>query len=134
MIEDIICEIVQCLADCSIEWNNQSMVHRIASLFGVPSTVIADLWNCIEASFGNDKPGAKPKHLLWGLLFLKLYAISEELDCLIVGWPHSGTSQKWSLYFVRKIFDLQADVIMWENRFILQQQFATTGKYHLPRT
>ena len=104
---------------------------QIVSLFGASSVVVADLWNRIEPALLGDKSsgwGAEPKHLLWALLFLKVYAKSEEVHCAIVGWPHSDTFRKWSWYFVRKIFELQEEVIVWENGFLGQPQSAT-GEY-----
>jgi hypothetical protein len=59
----------------------------------------------------------KRKHLLWALVFPKVYATSEEVHCVIVGWPHVQTFRKYSWYFFEKMCDLQEDVIVWGNRF-----------------
>ena len=58
----------------------------IWSLFGASSDVIANLWEQVEPYI--DKAGADWKHLLWALVFLKVYA-SEEVHCAIVEWPNS---------------------------------------------
>ena len=81
----------------------------IWSLFGAPSDVIANLWEQVEPYI--DKAGADRKHLLWALVFIKVYA-SEEVHCAIVGWPNPKSYQEWSWYFVEKIFDLQDDIIV----------------------
>ena len=93
-------------------------MKRIASLFGASTAAVADLWNQIKPSI--DIAGAEPKHILKALLFLKVYATSEEVHCAIVGWPHADLFRKWSWYFVKKIFELQEEVIAWENRFFGQ--------------
>ena len=47
---------------------------RIRPLFGASSKVIAELWNRIEAKVHTFESGAKLKHLLWALVFLKVYS------------------------------------------------------------
>ena len=64
------------------KWNSKDKDQRFWSLFGVPSDVIASLWERVEPYV--DKAGADRKHLLWALVFLKVYA-SEEVHCAIVG-------------------------------------------------
>jgi hypothetical protein len=53
-----------------------------------------------------EDPNAKRKHLLWALVFLKVYATSEEVHCAIVGWSHVQTFRKYSWYFVEKIYSI----------------------------
>ena len=58
----------------------------------------------------------------------------EEIHCvcsasIVDSWPHRKTFCIWSWYFVRKIFELQEQVIVWENRFLGQPQSATGGEY-----
>jgi len=96
------------------KWNSKDKDKRIRSLFGAPCDVIANLWERVEPCV--DKAGADRKHLLWALVFLKVYA-SEEVHCAIVGWPNPKSYREWSWYFVEKIYDLQDDVIVWGNRF-----------------
>jgi hypothetical protein len=87
------------------------------SLFGASSLIVAEIWHRIEGTVAAEDPNDKQKHLLWALVFLKVYGTSEEVHCAIVGWPHVQTFQKYSWYFVEKFFDLQNDVIIWKNRF-----------------
>lgn len=84
--------------------------------FGVPIPVMTNLWNRLEPTV-NFQSGALPKHLLWSLLFLKLYS-TEEVHCALVGWPTRKTFRKWSWFFLSQIDSvLYVDVIRLENRF-----------------
>ena len=71
------------------------------------------------------------QHILWALSFLMVYATSEDIHCAIVGWPHEDIYQKWSWHFVKKIFDLQEEIIVLQNRFLGQPQCPETGEYRL---
>ena len=51
------------------------------SFFGASGCVIAEIWNQIKETI---KDGTEPKHLLWALIFLKVYS-TEEVHCAIVG-------------------------------------------------
>lgn len=81
--------------------------------FGAPIAIVADIWNRLD---GNIEKSSKPKHLLWALVFLKVYS-TEDVHCRIVGWPDPKTFWKWSWYFIEKMADLASDVIKLENRF-----------------
>ena len=84
------------------------------------------MWNEIEQR-GIDGPGAKPKHLLWALLFLNVY-FTMEIHCSIAGWPSAKTFAKWSWYFVKRIAELKEDVISLESRFDgIEDGVATTN-------
>lgn len=97
------------------KWSSKDKERRIRSCFGAPSDIIADIWNIIEAD-GDLQFGARPKHLLWALVLLKVYS-TEEIHCSIVGWPSAKTFSKWSWYFVERISLLKDDVISLEGRF-----------------
>ena len=99
----------------SRKWNSSDKDRRIRSFFGAPSNVVADLWNRIRDR-GGLEDGAKPKHLLWALVFLKNYSPIEIL-CSIVGWPSTKTFSKWAWYFVERISEMKDDLIKLENRF-----------------
>lgn len=96
------------------KWKAVERGEKFRACFGAPSGVVADMWNRIEPTI--DESGAHPKHLLWALVFLKVYS-TEEIHCSIVGWPSTRTFRKWSWYFVKKISDLEEEVIRLENRF-----------------
>ena len=96
-------------------WNIKDKGRRFRACFGAPSEVVANLWNRIQ-SHRQIETGGKPKHLLWALVFLKVYSTSEIL-CSIVGWPSVKTFTKWSWYFVERIAELKDDIIKLENPF-----------------
>ena len=73
------------------KWSSKDKERRIRSCFGAPGDIIADIWNRIEAD-GDLQDGARPKHLLWALVFLKVYS-TEEIHCSIVAWPSAKTFQ-----------------------------------------
>jgi hypothetical protein len=87
-------------------WESVDKDARFKSLFGASSTIVAEIWHRIEATVAAEDPNAKRKHLLWALVFLKVYATSEEVHCAIVGWPHLQTFRKYSWYFVEKIYSI----------------------------
>ena len=97
------------------EWNTRDKNRRFIALFGVPSEIVADLWNRIsdQAPLAD---GSQPKHLLWSLVHLKVYG-TEEVNCALVGWPSAKTFSKWAWYFVKRIADLKDDVFDLEDRF-----------------
>ena len=57
--------------------------HKIRAFFGAPLVVIVDLWNRI-GPVKRQTLDAKPKHLLWALVFLHVYS-TEEIHCRIIG-------------------------------------------------
>jgi hypothetical protein len=92
---------------------------RYRAVFGTSPLVISTAWNMIQDG-GDVDSAARPYHLLWACLFLKLYN-SESVNCVIVTRDkkkpvHEETFRKWSWYFVRRIAVLQSSVICWENR------------------
>ena len=96
------------------KWNSKDLDKRFRSIFGASSELVANLWNRIDD--GGLEAGAGPEHLLWGLVFLKVYS-AEEAHCAIAGWPAAKTFRKWSWYFVEKIASLKPEVIVLGNRF-----------------
>jgi hypothetical protein len=67
----------------SRKWESKDKQDRFKSLFGANSKVITVIWNEIQNQIDKD---TFCKHLLYGLLFLKVYS-TEEVHCAIVGWP-----------------------------------------------
>lgn len=76
--------------------SNSVSDRRFRGLFGTTPLVCARLW---ELVLENVPPAGRPKHLLWALLFLKVYAI-EHVNAALV---HSDekTFRKWSWEFVQ---------------------------------
>ena len=95
------------------KWDSVDKDTLFCSFFGAPSDVVADLWNQIQPA---DEASANPKHLLWALLFLKVWS-SKEVHCCLVGWPSARTFRKWSWCFIGKTAELKNDVIRLERRF-----------------
>jgi hypothetical protein len=96
------------------KWDTTEKNARFRSCFGASSEVVATIWNRIEPTI--DEPGLHAKHLLWALVFLKVYS-TEDIHCSIFDWPSVRTFRKWSWYIVKKIADLKDEVIRLENRF-----------------
>lgn len=96
------------------QWESHDEDQRFRSFFGAPPFIVVDVWNRIEETI--DAPGAHPRHLLWALVFLKVYQ-TEDVHCCIVGWPCKETYRKWSWYFIEKMSQLAPSVIDLERRF-----------------
>jgi hypothetical protein len=80
-----------------------------SSHFGTPPLVVAIVWYLIY------KPeGAEPKHLLWTLLFLNVYA-SEDVLHNMVG-TIKNTYRKWTDIILVEVFGLKQKVV---NSFFL---------------
>lgn len=88
--------------------------ERTRGFFGAPLSVITELWGRLVPLVA--LPGAHPKHLLWALVFLKVYSTTA-VHCRLVGWVDEKTFRKWSWYFLSLIASLKDDVIQLDNRF-----------------
>jgi hypothetical protein len=86
-------------------WDSSEKDARIKSLFGASSLIIAEIWHQIKDTISLEDPNAERKHMLWALVFLRVYA-TEEIYCAIVGWPNAETFRKYYWYFINKIFKL----------------------------
>ena len=75
---------------------SQYYARRFYSLFGLSPTSVADLWKLLPKI-----PGGKPRYLLWGLLFLKLYDTEHVLSSL--AGCDEKTFRKWVWIFVRQL-------------------------------
>lgn len=87
--------------------------RKIRAFFGAPVIVIEDVWTRIQPL---DRRGAQRKHLLWALVFLKVYS-TEDVHCRIVGTKDIGTFRSWSWYMLQKVAGLKDEVINLQNRF-----------------
>lgn len=71
------------------------------AIFGTPASVVASLWDhCSSLAPDN----SQKKHLLWCLVFLKVYS-TEEVHCGLVG-TNPKTFRKWSWEFAQIISSL----------------------------
>jgi len=86
------------------------------SFFGVDPGVVVQVWDLIEVPYfhDGDLSQAKPKHLLWALLFLRKYGDESEMAKL-VGKDGKAideqTFRKWSKIFIRRIALRKYDVV-----------------------
>lgn len=76
--------------------------RRFRALIGVSPAVCATVWSMLRASL---PPKASPAHLLWALLFLKVYA-TEHTSSIIAG-ADEKTFRKWSWAFAQLISNLR---------------------------
>jgi hypothetical protein len=81
--------------------------ERWAAFFGTTSVVASHIWGLIETSV----VGAQPKHLLWALVFLKVYAPSEKVHCRLVGNPDEKTFRKYSWMIIKAIQSLKSQIV-----------------------
>ncbi|KAL7561027.1 hypothetical protein ACA910_000110 [Epithemia clementina (nom. ined.)] len=79
--------------------------------FQAAPLVVAWAWQLITAEPTEKR--ARPDHLLWALLLLKVYG----KEVVFSGMCHvdEDTFRKWSWYFVSRLADLEPEVIVWEN-------------------
>ena len=77
------------------------------SFSGASSKVCALLWHFVDHS---NNPTVAQKHLLWALLFLKIYA-TENVHASLAGGVDHKTFRKWSWIFVKAIANLETEFI-----------------------
>ena len=77
-------------------------------MFGTSPNICSLLWDMLDPT--NTMPNkVNGIHLLWGLMFLKLYS-SEAVHCGISGGVDEKTFHKWSWLFVSWLADLATQV------------------------
>lgn len=90
-------------------------IRRWQAHFGVEPAVVADAWNRIKIPVSGEGTTdyAKPEHLLWGLLFLKMYVAEEGMAgmCGPEKAVDEQTFRKWSKLFIEKVEGLYDDVV-----------------------
>jgi hypothetical protein len=96
------------------KWESKDKQDRFKSLFGANSKVITVIWKEIQNHIDED---IFRKHLLYGLLFMKVYS-TEEVHCAIVGWPSVKTFREKAWHIVECIAELKPKFILLDNRFI----------------
>jgi hypothetical protein len=91
----------------SRKWESKDKQDRLYSLFGANSKVITVIWKEIQKHIDED---VFRKHLLYGLLFKKVYS-TEEVHCAIVGWPSVKTFREKAWHIVECIAELKPKFI-----------------------
>lgn len=94
-------------------YNETTMDRKTRGFFGAPCVVIEDLWHRMQPL---DDPAGQRIHLLWALVFLKVYS-TEDVHCRLVGIKDPKTFRKWSWYMLSKIAGLKGSVIDFDKRF-----------------
>lgn len=83
--------------------------RRLRSFFGAGVVVILDAWYRMAAQ-DLIPDGGKFYHLLWALMFMKIYS-SESTMCGHAGGVDPKTWRKWIWPFVRGLSDLEYTVV-----------------------
>ena len=84
-------------------------LRRFRAFFGASPEVCSQLWDHLSPSETINRL-ARPKHLLWALIFLKVYA-SESVLCTLVSCPDEKTFRKWTRIFVDEISYLENSIV-----------------------
>ncbi|CAB9530068.1 unknown protein [Seminavis robusta] len=87
--------------------------------FGCGVLVFLSLWTLLEC-FDQIPPGGEVCHLMWTLMFLKIYARNTVLSSL-AGGVDPDTYMKWVWLFLDDIVYLNCHVIIWKNRLKLDR-------------
>jgi hypothetical protein len=82
----------QCILrrNCQVSVQHHSRIFKAS--FGISPYICAGIWNAFVDTQSLPQ-GAEPKHMLWALLFLKVYA-SENVLCTICACDEK-TFRKW---------------------------------------
>jgi hypothetical protein len=75
--------------------------RRFISLFGIAPELVAHVWTGVDVGV---EP-TTPVHLLWALMFLKIYS-NETVHATLAG-ADEKTFRKWSWFWVSKLANLQ---------------------------
>src|SRR6056300_1292344 len=97
------------------QYSEQSQKKDWATFYGIAPEFASNVWNKLVAR-GRIPNAAKPKHLLFAYIFLKVYSGDKPMS-KIVGC-HFNTFSKWAWIFIRLVHGLHQEVIRFENRLI----------------
>jgi hypothetical protein len=98
----------------------ESNATRFRTFFGTSPDVCARIWLLIDP-YATMPTGVQLFHLLWALMFLKLYCAESVLATLAGAGQKSvdeKTFRKWCWLFVNEINHLKYKVILFDNRFL----------------
>ena len=90
--------------------SEETQEHRFKSLFGIPFSIVEILWSIIDPFNDNTLNGVEPKHLLWALMFLKLYGTEDNVVSL-AGGCDDKTYRKWVWIMIINLSDLEQEVV-----------------------
>ena len=78
-------------------------------LDGAPSVVIAAAYEMNKEDFVRDD--VEQYHILWAIIFLKVYAPNEKTRCGLVGWPTKQQFREIAWHIVEILADPKEKVI-----------------------
>ena len=96
--------------DCS---DDERRMFR--ATLGASFVTISELWNMLDPTISISNR-ARPKHLLWTLVFLKVNK-SEPVHLQLTGCKSRDTFRQWVKRFAHAIADHESQVIVFANRF-----------------
>ena len=83
-------------------------LRRFKAFFGVKPAISSDVWSLL-VGHNLTPPKAEPMHLLWALLFLKVYG-TEEVNAGLIGHD-PDTIRKWVWLMVKALHDLSKQLV-----------------------
>lgn len=87
-----------------------AFARRWKNFFGVKLEIVTHVWDNLLDSQQLLKAGATKKHLLWALLFLRIYD-TEATHCRMAACLDEGTFRTWSWFFVDELARLSPTVV-----------------------
>jgi hypothetical protein len=90
--------------------SRQMLNRKIVEFFGVPTLVMAKVWELLVEYRGPLPNGSKKCHLLWTLHFLKTYSSSTALG-KGVNCVSPKTFQYWTLFIIFELKELVPEVV-----------------------
>jgi hypothetical protein len=93
---------------------------RFGSLFGVTPDQCSELWTLLSSETTMDSY-AKPKHLLWALMLMKIYATEAVLS--VSAGCDKNTFRKWTWTFIEEMSNLSKSVVSASMDILLQPHF-----------
>ena len=101
--------------DSSTERAQMVEDRRFREFFGVSAMVAISVWRRLSRT--SQIPfGGEPKHLLWALLFMKVYP-TEGIMCKLIGIKCPKTFRGRVKDFIEAIADLESDVVSYSFNF-----------------
>ena len=90
--------------------------RRFRQYFGTTPEICAEIWERLDPFKTIEKVfhGVQIKHLLWALMFMKLYS-TESVHASLAGGVDEKTFRKWTWIFVEAISLLEFDVVSSKN-------------------
>ena len=98
-----------CILRLHVKFRHEAHDFRWRATFGAPPGTCSTLWKKIDPD-STMPNGAQPYHLLWGLMFMKLYC-AEAVNTVLAGGVDVKTFRKWSWLFAEAVAVLHSSVV-----------------------